>query len=255
VLRVSTVRVAARIWRRVWLGWIVVGACLVAGLGASAAPASHQANPEELWRAFPLEQQPEAGGGGAPAQAPAPPRRRAGAPSLAAREPPPGPPWIELGFVAAAGALLALVAVSLRARGVSVVLGVVPRAHGPATTQAGPRTRRTATSTRGQAAAARPGPVCQIRWSARSACFYAVPAGVDGDEQRVVRSQRLEGGQPSPPEQTSEARAAVRQLAKELRDRGWSPLRAKGADFDEWQWYARRFRWPAEAKALEEDRS
>jgi hypothetical protein len=32
-----------------------------------------------------------------------------------------------------------------------------------------------------------------------------------------------------------------------VRDLGWRPLRAKGFDFDERRWYARRFRWPTEA--------
>jgi hypothetical protein len=48
----------------------------------------------------------------------------------------------------------------------------------------------------------------------------------------------------TPPEQTLEAQAAIRRLAKTLRDSGWRPMRIKGKDFDEPQWYARRFRYP-----------
>ncbi|HMI68455.1 MAG TPA: hypothetical protein VK510_00585, partial [Solirubrobacteraceae bacterium] len=47
-----------------------------------------------------------------------------------------------------------------------------------------------------------------------------------------------------PDEDSREARTAVRVLAKELRDKGWRPMRAKGDDFDEQRWYARRFRFP-----------
>jgi hypothetical protein len=43
-----------------------------------------------------------------------------------------------------------------------------------------------------------------------------------------------------------------------LRERGWKPLRAKGKDFDEPQWYARRFKQPppeAPAEAAEGSRA
>jgi hypothetical protein len=49
-----------------------------------------------------------------------------------------------------------------------------------------------------------------------------------------------------PPDQTPEAEAALRLLARELRGLGWQPLRARGFDFDERRWYARRFRRPLE---------
>ena len=92
---------------------------------------------------------------------------------------------------------------------------------------------------------ARQGPVCQIRWGRRGSRFYAVTVGPDGIEHKFARSPRFEWRGPSPPEQIPEAQAALRQLAKELRSRGWRPLRAKGKDFNEQQWYARRFRWAA----------
>jgi hypothetical protein len=92
---------------------------------------------------------------------------------------------------------------------------------------------------------ARQGPVCQIRWGRRGSRFYAVTVDADGIEHKFARSPRFEWRGPSPPEQIPEAQAALRQLAKQLRNRGWRPLRAKGKDFNEQQWYARRFRWAA----------
>jgi hypothetical protein len=68
----------------------------------------------------------------------------------------------------------------------------------------------------------------------------------DGVENRVARSPRVERPGSPPPEQTPEAKAALRKLAKELRDDGWKPLRAKGKDYGEQQWYTRRFRRPVE---------
>jgi hypothetical protein len=274
VLRESANAAAASTWRRVGLHCIV--ACIVLGGAAVGASAGQRPTPDakELWRAFPLEQSPKAAGG-QPARAPAP-RRRAGPSSPAAQGPAMGPSPILLALVGAGGALLVLMAISLRRRRVSVSTGVRPDAGnavvaprtrpappgpgpGPDTrapaeptrpaTRARPRTGNGASPASGRSAAARKGPVCQVRWSPSSARFYAVTAGADGVKHRVVRSSRVEWGEPTAPEETREAQAALRQLAKELRDRGWRPLRAKGIDFDERQWYARRFRWPTEAEA------
>jgi hypothetical protein len=267
VLRESVVRAAARVLRRAVFGCIV--ACVVVGGAAAGASADGRPtpNPQELWRAYPLEQTPK-GGSGEPA-----PRRRAGRsspmPEGAAR----GPALIGLASAAAGGALLVLMAVSMRHRRVLVPNGARPSAGDPAVASQAPRsspspserptpakptrrsnparsrTRHAGSHASGRTAAVRNAPVCQIRWSPRSGCFYAVTAGADGLEQRVVRSSHLDWGEPSPPEPTREAQAALRQLAKELRDRDWRPLRAKGIDFDEQQWYARRFRRPEEAQA------
>ena len=96
-------------------------------------------------------------------------------------------------------------------------------------------------------AGARNEPVCQIRWvpGRRGSCFYAAMIDTDGIERALAWSPRFEWRGPSPPEETAEAQAALRQLARELRTSGWRPLRAKGTDFDEQRWYARRFRQPA----------
>jgi hypothetical protein len=97
----------------------------------------------------------------------------------------------------------------------------------------------------GRPAAARRGPICQVRWSAPGTCFYAATTDVNGVEHRLAWSPPIEWREPGPPDEDSrEARAALRVLAKELRDKGWRPMRAKGDDFDEQRWYARRFRFP-----------
>jgi hypothetical protein len=97
----------------------------------------------------------------------------------------------------------------------------------------------------GKPADSRRGPICQVRWSRAGACFYAVVTDDAGLDEQVARSPSFEwhGHQP-PDEESREARAALRVLAKELRDMGWRPMRVKGSDFDEQRWYARRFRGP-----------
>jgi hypothetical protein len=103
-------------------------------------------------------------------------------------------------------------------------------------------------------ATSRNGPVCQVRWSRRGARFYAVTTDADGVEKRLARSPQFEWNELAPPtEDSREAQAALRQLAKELREKGWRPLRAKGFDFDDRQWYARRFRWPTDAERQKPD--
>jgi hypothetical protein len=84
--------------------------------------------------------------------------------------------------------------------------------------------------------------VCQIRWRGRACCFHAVATDSDGAEHTIARSPKFDWDEPSPPEPSPQARAALTQLSKELRSAGWRALRAKGVDFDERRWYARRFR-------------
>jgi hypothetical protein len=109
-------------------------------------------------------------------------------------------------------------------------------------TQADTESAPTATPARGAVR----GPICQIRWrpAARGSCFSAVTTDASGVERTVATSPRVEWHRATPPEQNPEAQAALRQLSKTLRDKGWRPMRAKGKDFDEPQWYARRFRGP-----------
>jgi DNA invertase Pin-like site-specific DNA recombinase len=94
---------------------------------------------------------------------------------------------------------------------------------------------------------ARSGPVCQIRWlpRGRGSCFSAVTIDADGVERTLAKSPQVDWPERSPPEQSREAQAALRHLAKTLRDNGWRPMRVKGKDFNEQQWYSRRFRHSA----------
>jgi hypothetical protein len=82
--------------------------------------------------------------------------------------------------------------------------------------------------------------------------FAAVTVDAEGVERTVATSPRFDWRGPSPPEQSREAQAALRRLSTQLRDAGWRPMRAKGRDFDEQRWYARRFRHPAEDPAVED---
>jgi hypothetical protein len=224
-------------------------ACAAASLGASSAVAQQgtTSDPEELWRAYPLEQSPTTA-------APAPARTQATQPPARATEQSGSdPPWILLLGVAAGGAVGVLVALVLsrrqRARGVPAHDGAEaersqpppespPPVEAPAEVVHDPSPARDGRSD--------DTPICHVRWSRRGARFFAVTVGPDGTERRIARSPQFDWRGPSPPEQSPEAQAALRQLAKELREKGWRPLRAKGIDFDERRWYARRFRFPTE---------
>lgn len=276
MLRDSAVGAAARIRRRLGLGCIVV--CAAAAVVTAAAPADQRttSNPEELWRAYPLEQTPTGAGGAPPSTSAGRQGAGGGASSPTGYEP--GSSWIVLLAVAAGGALLMFMAIRLAAvwlhRGQvwapggartgsndEVPVPQLPRdrlwagAGGAPAQPPHPADRGSrVTPIVDFSATVRNAPVCQIRWSRQSACFYAVTTDADGVEQRFARSPSFDWRGPSPPEQSPEAQAALRRLAKELRDRGWRPLRAKGIDFDERQWYARRFRRPTEAEAAEKPR-
>src|SRR4051794_13250637 len=258
----------------------------VCGLGASGAVADRRPQPsaDELWRSYPLEQKPtttapapaaaapqrasrpahEAGGSGPPwavlaviAAAAglltfvvARRRRRATAADSAAGGP--SPPWLDapsaerqtpaptraaLPAPTAARAAAAAASVASRpARGQTPAAARPPAARG-----AGP-------AANGLPRTASGGAVCQIRWSRRARRFLAVIVETDGTRKRLGRSPVVDWAHPGPPEESPEAQAALRQLVKDLRARGWRPLRARGLDFDERQWYARRFRRPTEAE-------
>jgi hypothetical protein len=244
----------------------VVGAAVM-GMSPSAARGGAQAGSdvEELWRAYPLEQTPSTGSpeerptassdaeaGGASADDDARSSGAGGAPTAAL-----------LGGAAALLLICALIVVRRDRRTVPRAQPWIPAepapapAPAPAPSDTGlvhasrPRferdTARPQPEPKGSTATRR-GPVCQIRWSAhgRRSCFEAFVVDEDGVENRVARSPRVERPGSSPPEQTPEAKAALRKLAKELRDDGWKPLRAKGKDYGEQQWYTRRFRRPVE---------
>jgi hypothetical protein len=78
-----------------------------------------------------------------------------------------------------------------------------------------------------------------------------VTTDADGVERTLATSPHVDWRPATPPEQSVDAQAALRNLAKILSDSGWRPMRAKGRDFNEPQWYARRFRHP-EAPATDD---
>jgi hypothetical protein len=280
------VQLATRIRRRIRLVAAVVclvGAAVVPGAQADRRPAQQ---PEELWRAYPLEQTPTTS-----ARAPASPARARGSTAPSTSDTSTSDSPLLLGALAAASAVLAGTVWTLRRRrrAAGVADSTEPPAPGPmpprpavapppAVARAA-RTTPTATAranaateganagaaqanARANAAAARAngrptgrskGPVCQIRWSRRGRWFYAVRIDPDGVERRIGRSPRVDCDESVPPAETPEARAALRQLVKDLRQAGCRPLRARGIDFNERRWYARRFRWPTEAEVLAGD--
>jgi hypothetical protein len=287
MLRDGGVQLSTRIRRQVGLLGVVL--CVVGGVVVPAAQADRRPpqNPEELWRAYPLEQTPTTA-----APAPASPARPSGtsAPSTSDASTS-DPPWAVLAGIAIASAMLVGAAFALKRRRrpagatdgarpsassplvpppVAPATRATPTASAPATAPA-PATRATPTApapataplvsapaptrtaparANGRPAGRSKSPVCQIRWSRRGRWFYAVRIDTDGAEHRVGRSPRVECDGLGPPGETPEARAALRQLVKDLRRGGWRPLRARGIDFDERRWYARRFRWPTEAEVL-----
>jgi hypothetical protein len=121
--------------------------------------------------------------------------------------------------------------------------------------RAAPMQSASAAVTGGQPPPARKaaGPICQIRWlpNGRGSCFSAVTTDGDGVDRTVATSPHVEWHASTPPEETREAQAALRRLSKTLRDTGWRPMRTKGKDFNEPQWYARRFRYPEASAGID----
>jgi hypothetical protein len=214
----------------------LVVACVLASAPVAPAQQGTTSYPRELWKAYPLEQRPAT-------QAPAPPAQ--GRQAVVSTDEGGGSSsplwWI---IPVAAGATVVLVAVSWerlrrRRQGPPAPALVVPTNWSEPSPK--PRPER----------ATRPrDPVCQVRWSPRGS-FYAVAIEADGTERVVARSPRIDAHGPEPPEQEPELEAALKVLSKQVRDLGWRPLRARGFDFDERRWYARRFRWPTEAETPE----
>jgi hypothetical protein len=238
---------------------VAVLCCALGHVAASAASAQQGTtrNPDELWRDYPLEQTPKTA---APAPRPAAPPA-----SPASQRSDSETPWILLLGIAAGAAVGILVALMLHRRQAAperdangAVQEMPPPAperdaNGAVQEMPPPAPERlwsvpAPEVAPGDAGAAKELPVCQVRWSRRASRFHAVTVDPDGTERRIARSPQFEWRGPSPPEQSPEAQAALRRLAKELRDQGWRPLRAKGFDFDERRWYARRFRSPSEAE-------
>jgi hypothetical protein len=214
------------------LAWLAGAPCALAQQGTTSVP-------EELWRAYPLEQT-------ATTTAPSPP---AAAPdtSVSSDDGAWGPSWV---VAAVAGAAVVLIAVAVgRRRGrpqaaaeARMAAASPPGGAAPTERAARPPTARPAP----RSPARVDGPVCQVRWNRQGKFFFAVTTGPDGSERGIARSPRFDWDGPTPPEPSQEPEAALKVLSKELRDQGWRPLRAKGFDFDQRRWYARRFKLPSE---------
>lgn len=244
-------------------GVVVLAACATVLAAPDAIAAATGTNPaEQLWRAYPLEQTTTTSG--QPAAPPAP-STTGGSSETSGRASGDGTPWLVLVLAAAAiGSVAALAVVGLRRRGrrprpSPSVVSAPPAAatavedRAPPVAAAAPAPRAidangAAPRPSGASKAAR-GPICQIRWlpKGRGSCFAAVTPDADGAERTLATSPPVQWRAATPPEQSPEAQAALRQLSKTLRDGGWRPMRTKGKDFNEPQWYARRFRLPEPA--------
>ena len=86
--------------------------------------------------------------------------------------------------------------------------------------------------------------ICQVHWlgRGRGSCFSAVTVDAHGAKHSLATSRRVEWRGSMPPAETPDSQAALRQLSKILRDKGWQPMRGNGEDFGQERWYARRFR-------------
>ena len=216
--------------RTSWVGLVV--ACVMATAPVALAQQGTTSYPQELWKAYPLQQRPAT-------QAPAPSAPRRPAVVSTDQGGGSGSPlwWIVL---VAAGATLVLVAVSWERVRRKRSAPAAPALVVPTTWSEPPPKPQPERSARP------PDPVCQVRWSPRGS-FYAVTTEADGTERVIARSPSVDAHGPEPPDQEPELEAALKVLSKQVRDLGWRPLRARGVDFDQRRWYARRFRWPTEA--------
>jgi hypothetical protein len=245
-----------------------VAAC--AALAALPALAPAQSTPKPLWDEFPLEprQRPTSptsspAVGSAPARAGDEERRapRAAAPATGGEV---RGAWLLL-LALAAGGLALLAGIGRAARRKVPALAPRPRREPAVEPErffvAAPRARPASAPLRAPvhqrapeprppappvAAASPPrrrtkGPTCQVRWTPRASRFTAIRVDDDGVEHRVAVSPRIAPPDGPLPGQSHEAQRALRALAKDLRAEGWRPLRAKGRDFGEVQWYTRRF--------------
>jgi MYXO-CTERM domain-containing protein len=225
---------------------LVVG-CVFIGASVALGQQGTTSYPEELWKDYPLEQRPETQAAPPTAERRAPPR------STTDEDSGPSPWWIVAAVAGGAG--LAVVVVRRRRKARPEDLDRRRPASSPTQVPAAPPPPPAVPATPLPAPQARaprpPTRVCQVRWSRPGRCFVAVATEPDGSERPVARSPNVDWVGPSPPEQGSELESALRVLSKQLRDLGWRPLRARGFDYDERRWYARRFRWPTEAEAQE----
>jgi hypothetical protein len=231
---------------------VLVVVCALGGASAAFGQQGTTSNPEELWKAYPLEQRPTT-------QAPAPAARRPATTASTADDGSGGSLWWLAAAVAAAGTVaLGAFAVRRRRAGAADVAlrppseaTMAPAAAAAPTPPAAPREPEPPPEPPAPPAPAprKADPVCQVRWNRSGGFFFAVTTGPDGAEHEIARSPSVDRNGSAPPEQEPELEVALKVLSKQLRDLGWRPLRARGFDYDERRWYARRFRWPTEAEA------
>jgi hypothetical protein len=246
--------VSAAVWRRAAVA--CAGACAVAALAVSPALAERARatrTPDELWRAYPLEQTTPstAATPARPSASPlAGPRPAAdttsGSPSGGGRS-----RTVRLliaGALVVAAVAVAVEALPFRRRPRRRRARLRARRAGP---PVAPRVNGGAPSENGRPVDPR-GPVCEVRWRSHGtrSWFSAVTVDADGVERTVATSPLVPGRGASPPERTPETQAALRRLSKTLRDEGWRPMRTKAKHGG---WYGRRFRLPATEPAARED--
>lgn len=262
----------------------MVAACaLAAMLGAPAGAGAQSPDPAPLWKAYPLDEGATAKPQTTQAQPTPSPTTPTARPELqASDEAGDGPPWLLIGLAGIGGALFmtAVLAAGRRRDGRHEppapplpatangrANGHVPREAVAAALVAPSAPREPAfevpeavsvpirrfdrepgepaPTPQQRAAAARRGPICQVTWDAERSRFRAVATDEGGIEHELARSLRFDwhGPQP-PPSDHRPAQSALRVLAKDLREKGWRPMRNKGTDLDAPRWYARRFRFP-----------
>jgi hypothetical protein len=180
-----------------------VGLVIACTFGAASVAFGQQGTtsyPQELWKAYPLEQRPAT-------QAPPPAKQ---APVVSTAEDDSGAPlWWWIVVAAAAGAVLVVALVSLDRRRHARAAGVDLRpASRPAPSPTPPARPRPARAPRP------PTRSCQVRWSRSGGFFFAVATELDGTERGIARSPRVDWSAPEPPDHEPEFEAALKVLSK-----------------------------------------
>jgi hypothetical protein len=214
---------------------VLASCALVAAAAAAPASAQHPGtNPEDLWRAYPLEQPPTS----APEQRPQPaePSRDSSSRRIFRVD------ALAVGAFLAGGALVLL----WRLRGRRPALAL--RTPLPTTHEAtdGPPSRSPPQRAPGPPAAETCWIVC---WrETRRAAFYAVARDSDGHQQFIGESPAFTATPNRPLVLDDAAFEALQSLAARLSDGGWeaaAPVGARGA-----MWHAQEFRRKNVAKTI-----
>jgi len=233
-------------------------ASLCVAVAAAPAAAADRA-PDQLLKAYPLEQRPATLASTTPTR----PSHRAAAPPAGTSKT--GSPRLgqgaAIGIAAAAMLLAALVvvrrprsghAVSLAAAGAVAELPpapvleaapepAVPVAAAVLAPEAPPRPPAALPPE-----AARAGLLCQIRWRCDGGVSWFEAARVhDRDREVVAESPDFDWPGPGPPDRTPAAAAALEALVRDLAGGGWRRVRGRGRERGAPRWYALRYHLPA----------